>query len=120
MNMKNIIYVLLVIVFFNCSFLTLYYLKIFSNLGLNNLFSINIGVLFVSYLYSFIYYRFFLHKFNFIFISFVGGILGLVSLLFFKNMNLEETLFIVTFSSFALTFLSYSIYFENKKELVFK
>lgn len=116
--MRKIIYVLLVIVFFNCSFLTLYYLKILTNLNMNKLFEMNIILFIFSYLYSLIYAYYFKDKFNYLFILFITLFFPLPYLIFNK-LSLEEMLFIMTFSSFSFTFISYSIYFDNKKIYLF-
>ena len=118
--MKKLTYILLVIVFFNCYFLTLYYLKIFDNLGIRELYFLNIGFSVGSYVYLLIYSRFFIYKFNFLLVSVVGFVLGIIVSMLFKIITIEEFLFLTTFVSISICFLSYSVYFEVKKELVFK
>lgn len=118
--MKKIIYILLVIVFFNCCFLSLYYLKIFNVLGLDKLLMLNISVFIISVIYSFVHSLFFIHKFNYYLNILVGLLIGSIYTLFIKNMILEEYLFLITYMSFLTTFISYSIYFEKKKDSVFK
>jgi len=117
--MKRISYILLVIVFFNCAFLTMYYLKVFNKLELSNLLDMNIIVFLLTILALLIYTKLFISKFSFIFISILGLLIGLIISFIVKGLIVEEYLFIITFTSFSFTFLTYSIYFDNKnKEIV--
>lgn len=124
--MKKITYIFLILVFFNISAFSLYYLKVINHFCfpiLNNNFDIlltNLIIIVFFIIYSIIYQRFMIKKFNYFKSMMLGILLGIILCLFFKNLKWEEYLFITLFTSFSLTFISYSIYFEQVKEEVFK
>lgn len=124
--MKNFVYIFLVLVFFNISVSSLYYLGVINHYSLllfNNYFDIlitNIILVIIFIIYSFIYKKFMIKKFNYFKIMILGLLLGGIFCLCIPNLMIEEYLFISLFISFAITFVSYSIYFETIKKDVFK
>lgn len=124
--MKNFIYILVDIVFFNLSAWLLYYLGLVNNTSLvifDSVVDIIITnlVIFVSlWIYLSVYNKFLIRKFNYFKIAVLGLFIGIVVLFFVPNAVFQEKLFIVLFTSFALTFLSYSVYFDGVKLEVFK
>ena len=119
-NMKKIIYILLVMAFFNCSFFVLYYLKVFNKLDISYLLTTNLSVFLFSVAMETLYSLLFINKFNYFFVAILGLLIGVVICFIVKGLLVEEYLFIVTFTSFALTFLTYNIYFDNKNEKMVK
>ena len=124
--MKNFVYIFLVLVFFNISVSSLYYLGVINHYSLllfNNYFDIlitNIILVIIFIIYSLIYKKFMIKKFNYFKIMILGLLLGGIFCLCIPNLMIEEYLFISLFISFAITFVSYSIYFETIKKDVFK
>lgn len=124
--MKNFIYILTVIVFFNLTLICLFYLKVINNYGLvifNNFIDIvitNVMLFLILCLYTFIYIKFMLGKFNYLKIMVIGLVIGGVISIFIPSLLFQERLLITLFTSFALTFISYSIYFDGVKRDVFK
>lgn len=125
--MKNVIYILAVIVFFNLSIFCLYYLKLIENLSvfvfLNNTYDlliVNVLLGSILLIYTLVYKCFFLDKFKYFFTAVVGLVIGvLLSLLFNKEWSVEMV-FMSLFISFSITYISYSIYFDSVKKEVFK
>ena len=124
--MKKFIYIFVDIVFFNLSVFLLYYLGLINNTNLiifGNWFDIvfsNIVVLLFLWGYTMIYSKFFMDFFSYWKIALVGGLTGCILLMIFPIISFQEALFIVLYTSFSFTFLSYSIYFDNIKIEVFK
>lgn len=124
--MKNIIYILTVIVFFNLSLVCLYYLKVINNYGFvifNNFLDViftNIIVFLCLSIYTYIYIKFMIGKFNYLKVMILGLLLGVIISLFIPTLIFEERLLISLFTSFSLTFISYSVYFDSVKQNVFK
>lgn len=124
--MKNLIYILTVIVFFNLTLICLYYLKVINNYGIviyNNFFDVvitNILLFLILSLYTYIYIKFMLGKFNYFKIMLLGLLVGFILSICVPYLLFEERLLVTLFTSFSLTFISYSIYFDSVKKEVFK
>lgn len=124
--MKKIMNIFLILVFFNICGFTLYYLKVIDHFYfviLNNyidIFITNLIIIVLTFIYMNVYEKFMINKFNYITIMILGLLLGVGPCLIFKNLKIEEYLFIILYISFSITFISYSIYFETIKEEVFK
>ena len=124
--MKKFMFIFLAIVFFNVSVFSLYYLKIINYYGfklMNNNFDIlltNLIYVLGLVLYMLIYSKFMINKFNYFKSGLLGIILGIIICFCIQGLLIEEYLFIILYSSFIITFISYSIYFDNVKDKVFK
>ena len=124
--MKKLLYILVVMVFFNLSVWLLYYLGLVSNTSLiifDNILDIvitNCIVVFILSIYVIIYNKFLINRFNYWEIALIGIVVGSIISLFLNNITMQEKLFLICFSSFSFTFLSYDIYFDKVKKDVFK
>lgn len=124
--MKKFIYILMVIVFFNISIFCFYFLGIVKHYSFNifngylDILITNLILIIILFLYSNIYNKFLITKFNYLKIMIIGLVIGGIICLSIPNLIFEEYLYISLFTSFSLTFLSYSIYFDKIKEKVFK
>ena len=124
--MKKLVYILINIVFLNLSVWLLYYLGLVNNTSLiifDNSLDIlitNVTAVSIYGFYILIYRKVLIHKFNYWKIAVLGLVVGLLIVFLLKSITFQEKLFLVLFSSFSLTFLSYSIYFEEIKENVFR
>ncbi len=124
--MKKLMFIFLAIVFFNVSVFSLYYLKVISYYGFkifdNNVDILITNLIYISSLiiYSYFYQRFIMNRFNYLKSAILGSMIGLIIALLLPDLKVEEFLYIILFSSFIITFISYSIYFDTIKEEVFK
>ena len=124
--MKRLMNIFLAIVFFNLSVFTFYYLGIIKSYSLtilDNNFDIlitNVVFLILICTYSFIYEKFLIDRFNYLKIMVLGLLLGIIISLFMPRLIFQEYLYIVLFTSFIVTFVSYNIYFDKVKDKVFK
>ena len=124
--MKRLMYIFLVIVFFNVSIFSFYYFGTISHYSFNifnntiDIIITNLIVACILFFYSEIYIRYLITKFNYFLTMAMGLILGIIISVCIPNLMFEEYLYICLFSSFALTFVSYSIYFDSIKDKVFK
>jgi DNA topoisomerase-1 len=96
------------------------YLKVFNKLDISYLLTTNLSVFLLSVVLETLYSLLFINKFNYFFVAIFGLLIGVVICFIVKGLLVEEYLFIVTFTSFALTFLTYNIYFDNKNEKMVK
>ena len=116
----------MVIVFFNISIFCFYSLGIVKHYSFNifngylDILITNLILIIILFLYSNIYNKFLITKFNYLKIMIIGLVIGGIICLSIPNLIFEEYLYISLFTSFSLTFLSYSIYFDKIKEKVFK
>jgi len=119
--MKRLIYILLVIVFFNISVGVLYYLGVLNRFYNNFKEGILTNVIFIIILslYALIYVKFMINKFNYFKVMILGIIIGIVVGIPIE-LSFEEYLFVSLFTSFSFTFISYSIYFDEVKDNVFR
>jgi hypothetical protein len=124
--MKKLIYILVVLVFFFIGSFSLYYLGVISNYYLsifdNYILDVitTVVILFLFfYLYSLIYEAILINKFNYLRIMIMGFVVGFMISLIVYDLKIEEYIFMILFTSFAFTFISYSIYFERIKTEVF-
>lgn len=124
--MKNFLYIFLVIVFFNISIFSFYYLGTINHYSFNifnnyiDILITNLFIVILLVIYSFIYLKCLINKFNYFITMLVGLLIGIIISVCITNLIFEEYLYICLFSSFSLTFISYSIYFERIKDKVFK
>lgn len=123
--MKNFIYVLANIVFFNISVWLLHYLGVVNS---NNsqafdsmleILIVNGVMIFIFFIYLFIYTRFLIDKFNYWRIALIGALVGVIVATLIPKENVQEKLFLILFTSFSFTFLSYCVYFDKIKQKVF-
>ena len=92
----------------------------FNKLDISYLLTTNLSVFLLSVAMETLYSLLFINKFNYFFVAIFGLLIGVVICFIVKGLLVEEYLFIVTFTSFALTFLTYNIYFDNKNEKMVK
>lgn len=130
--MKNkISYVVASLIFFNLLFIFYYYFKIVNFLyidfvRINTLVNILITNLFIitfNVLYIILYKVIKLDRLSYLFTILLGGIIGgLFSVLILGVNNYEaiDYLGVISFFTINTLFISYSLYFEKEKELVFK
>lgn len=124
--MKNFIYILIDIVFFNLSAWLLYYLGLVNNTnfivfdGIIDILITNLILIVFLCIYLNIYIKYMMKKFGYFKIAIIGLIIGAIFSFVISSANLQEKIFIITFSSFSITFLSYSVYFDSIKSKVFK
>lgn len=125
-NMKRLIYILAVIVFFNLSVICLYYLRVINSYGIGffydwkDIFINNIVVFILSLIYSILYSKYLIRKFDYFKCLILGLVIGVLLAFINPSSIFEERLFVTLFTSFIVTFLSYSIYFDQVKNDVFK
>ena len=124
--MKSLMYIFMVIVFFNISIFSFYYFGTINHYSFNifnnpiDILITNMIIISILILYGLIYIKYLISKFNYFTTMIVGLILGIIISLCIPNLIFEEYLYICLFSSFSLTFISYSIYFSSIKDKVFK
>lgn len=124
--MKNFVYILVDIVFFNLSAWLLYYLGLVNNTnfvifdGLIDILITNLIFVVFLWFYLIIYIKYLMKQFGYFKIAGLGLFVGVIFTLFIPTSNAQEKIFIVTFTSFSITFLSYSVYFDSVKHKVFQ
>ena len=130
--MKNkISYIIMSLIFFNLLFVFYFYFKIVNFLyidfvGVNTFVNVlvsNLVIVVLDALYIVLYRLIKLEKLSYFWTSFIGVITGFLFsflLLRFKEYEVIDYLGIVSFFTINTLFISYSLYFEKEKELVFK
>ena len=103
-NMKRLIYILAVIVFFNLSVICLYYLRVINSYGISffnawqDIFINNIIVFILSLIYSFLYSKYLIKKFNYFKCLVLGLLIGILISFINPNSIFEERLFVILFT----------------------
>lgn len=128
---NKISYLVMSLVFFNVLFVFYYYFKIVNFLYIDflnfnklvNILFTNLLILTINIVYMGIFYCLKFRKFSYVFSVVIGFIIGVIISVFVlsnKGYEVVDYLGIISYFVINFVFISYSLYFEKEKELVFK